>query len=525
MKYTKTILLAGMLTCLTACSEEVIDTYVPPLQVHTITPTSEDFLTFGTTVASLEPSSRVTVIPAVAGEVEQVYVSLGDQVNLGDLLCIVDSEAVESQCDTADDAVSRATDSINTLLESMLVKAPVSGYVQSIDEKLDHSVSGSSQLAFLSNQQQMTVKLPFLFGSVDSTWIGATADLSFLDTGESLSGRVTEISGGSEYLYSNIAVNYVTITVDNPGGIPVGRKVAGTVKGVTCSADGEFDSEASSPVMSGLTGTLDEIYVSVGEYVTAGTPMFRVVNPSTDSQLKSAQDGLADAVEARNDAYDLLADYRVTANVAGTVSNVLVKRFDVIGQSSGVVEISTTDHMELTFSVSEAVLPYLTIGQELNISSQGKEVLGEISEISKVASSQTGLFTIKGVIYGEDVLTGTTAQVEYMDFLVEDALTIPFEAVHFIGDNSYVYVVEDNTALKTEVQIAQFTADRIIITDGIDESAQLVSSWSAQLRNGLTVELASSASSSSSDQKTSEAEDTEEEDTEELDEEKKEAEE
>ncbi len=519
MKYSKLMVLASTLFCLnflTACAEEEIDTYVAPLQVHTISPTVEDFLTYGSTVASLEPSSRVVVMPGISGEVEQVFLSLGDQVQVGDLICIVDSEAVETQCSNAEDAVSRARDSIDTLLETMLVNAPISGYVQSIDEQLDHSISGGTQLAYLSNQQQMTVKLPFLYGSVNNTWIGAIADLSFVDTGESISGIVTEISGGSDYLYGNIAVNYVTITVDNPGGIPVGRRVAGTVLGINCSADGEFSLESSSPVISGLVGTLDEIYVSVGQYVTAGTPMFRITSPSMESQLKSARDGLDDAIEAMNDAYDMLADYRVTANIAGTVSNVLVKPFDIIGQSSGVVEISTTDHMELTFSVSEAVMPYLTVGQELKISSQGKAVYGEISEISKVASSQTGLFTVKGVIYGEDVLTGTTAQVEYVDFLVQDALTIPFEAVHFIGEECFVYVVEDSVAVKTAVEIAQFTEEKIIITEGIEEDSLLISSWSAQLRNGLTVDLQSSDTKTSSVEKTedTEVEDAEVEDTE-----------
>ncbi|MFI3253745.1 MAG: HlyD family efflux transporter periplasmic adaptor subunit [Eubacteriales bacterium] len=496
MNYKQSILCLGLLTCLTGCSEEVVDTYVPPLQVETISPVREDFLTHGSSVAQLEPGSRVMVMPGITGEVEEVFVSLGDKVNIGDLICIIDSEAVETQCENADDAVSRAMDSINTLTESMLVKAPVSGYIQSIDESLSHSVSGSSQLAYISNQQQMTVKLPFLQSAVSNAWIGASAQLSFVDTGENLTGTVTEISGSPDYLYGNIPVNYVTISVNNPGGIPVGRKVAGSVQGVNCSADGSFESQASSPVMSGLAGTLDEIYVSVGQYVAAGTPMFRVVTPSSESQLKSAQDGLSDAVKARDDAYDLLADYQVTANIAGTVSDVYVKNLDFLGQTGAVIEISTTEQMELTFSVSEAVLPFLSRGQDLTISSQGKEVFGAISEISTVASAQNGLFTIKGVIEEEDILTGTTASVSYVDFLVEDALTIPFEAIHFVGEESFVYVIKDNTAWKTPVEVAQFTADKIIITQGISENDVLISSWSAQLRNGLQVETTASEEAS-----------------------------
>lgn len=488
MNYKRHLLLVGLLACLTSCAEEeVVDSYVPPLIVNTIQPSVENFRTYGSTVASLEPSNRVMIMPSIVGEVENVYVSLGDVVKVGDLLCVVDTDTVDDQVTTASDAVERATDSINTLLEGMLVKAPVSGYVQSINESLNHQVSASSQLAYLSNQREMTVKIPFLDSYVDGTWIGKTAKLTFTDTDESITGIVTEISGQPDFLYGNISVNYVTVTVTNPGSITAGRKVAGVVDGITCSDNGVFESKASSPVMSGLSGTLDAIYVSVGDYVTAGTTMFRVTNVSTDSQLKSAQDGLADAVKARNDAYDLIADYRVTANVAGTVSNVLVKPFDMISQSSAVVEISTTDRMELTFSVTETVLPNLFLGQELKVTSQGKEVYGEISELSTVADTSTGLFTVKGMLAKEEVLTGTTAQVEYIDFEAKNTMTIPFQSVHFIGEDSFVFLVEDNIAVKQQVEIGRFTEDTIIITGGLEEDDVLISSWSTQLRNGLEV--------------------------------------
>ncbi len=533
MKLRKMWVLATALCCLACCSaEEEVDTYVASLTVQTTSPTVEHFQTQASTVASLEPGTRVVLLPTVSGEILQMNATLGGTVNVGDLIAVIDNENAqtqvenredqvdavqtqirnaESRVETAQNSVTRAEEAIETILEGMLVKAPVSGYVQSIDEKYMHSVSSSTQLAYLSNQKQMTVKIPFLDSYVNNSWIGQTAQLSFVETGESMTGRVTEISGATAYLYGNVAVNYITITVDNPGGIPVGRKVAASVNGISCSDNGEFESQASSPVICGLNGTLDEIYVSVGQYVTAGTTMFRITSTSVESQLKSAQDNLDDAKKALEDAYDDLQDiyddladayedladakadledYRVRANVSGTISAVLAQKFDMASPSSGLIEVSTTNHMEVTFSVSEAVLPYLSLGQELAISSQGQNVTGRISEIAKVANSQTGLFTIIGTITGESVLTGTSAQVEYTDFEVKNALVIPFSAVHFVGDECYVFVVEQGEAVKKEIQVAQFTAEKIIVTDGLTTQDTLISSWSTQLRNGLPVVIA-----------------------------------
>ncbi len=478
---------ALMLSSLVACATQEVDTTVAPLVVETTTPTIMDFTTTGTAVAHLEPGSRVTVAPGIQGEVEQVFVSLGDMVEVGDLLCIVDSEQVETQRDNARNGVTRAQDGINAITDGMLVKAPVSGYVQSIDEKLTHAVSASSQLAILTNQQEMKVKLPFIDSAVSNSWVGATAQLTFVDTGEKLTGRVTEISGSPEYLYSNVAVRQVTIVVSNPGGIQSGRRVAAEVNGVGCSGDGTFESQASSPVICGLNGTLDAIFVSNGQYVTAGTPMFRVTSTGVESQLLSAQNSLADALDALEDVNDLLADYRVTATIAGTISEVYVKPLDMMSASSPVAEISTTDKGELSFSVSEVVMPYLSLGQTLVVTSSTGEVEGKITEISSVASAQTGLFSIKGIVEDQNVLVGTSAQISYTDFRIEDALVIPFQAMQFIGEDCYVFVVEEGIAQRRQVEYSRFSQDSAVITSGLSLDDVLISSWSTQLRQGLAV--------------------------------------
>lgn len=482
------LFLAGILAVsLTSCSEEVVDVTVDPLTVRIVSPSQQDFSTTGSSVATLEPGSRVSVIPGVQGEIEQVLVSLGDTINSGDLICTVDAEMAYTQRDNAQDAVTRAHEALAAIQEGLLVKAPISGYVQSIEGKLNHAVSGSTQLAYLNNQKNMTVKIPFLESMVDSSWIGQTANLSFLDTGEKITGTVTELTGTPSFLYGNIAVHYVTISVYNPGGIQDGRKVAAEVNGVACTADGVFESEADSAVISGLSGTLNQIYVSVGDYVNAGDTMFRVVNTSTDNQILNAENSIADAIDARQDAYDLIADYRVTAPISGTVSEVYIKALDQIGGTSAVIEISTTEEMELTFNVSESVVPYLFIGQSLDITSVTGDAKGEITEIAAVASSQTGLFTIKGRVLGDTLLTGTSASVSYEDFAEDDVLVIPFEAVQFIGERSYVFLVQDDIAVKQEVILSRFSQTEVIVLEGLSTSDRIISTWSSQLRNGLEV--------------------------------------
>lgn len=478
-----------LMLCLTACTEEVeVEVTVDPLTVRTISPSYEDFTTTGSTIASLEPATRVNVVPTVQGEIQRVFVSLGDYVSVGSTICTIDSEMADTQRENAEDAVLRAQEALQYIEDSLIVNAPISGYIQSIEAKLDHSVSASSQLAYMNNRREMTVKIPFLDSMVDSSWIGETANLTFVDTGEKLTGTVTEISGTPSYLYSNIAVNYVTINVTNPGGIQDGRRVAAEINGITCTADGSFTSEADSPVMSGLNGTVDSIYINVGDYVTAGEPMFRIVSVATDNQILNAQNSINDAQDAVEDAVELLEDYVVTAPISGTITEVYMNALDTANGGSPVVEISTTNDTELTFSVSESVVSYLKVGQTLGVQSHSGEGTGTITNIAKVANSQTGLFTIQGRLVSGSLLSGTSATVSYTDYIESNALVIPFESIQFVGDQCFVFVVEDNTAVKKEVFISRYSGDKVIIKEGLTSDDLIISTWSAQLRNGLEVQ-------------------------------------
>lgn len=484
------LLAAVLMMSLVSCAEEVVEeiVVVDPLIVRTVNPWVEDFSTYGSAVAKLEPGNRVNVTTTVQGEIQDVYVSLGDSVGVGTLICTVDTEMVETQIENAQDAVERAYEALEAIEASLIVKAPISGYIQTIDAKLEHTVSASSQLAYMNNRREMTVQIPFLDSMVSSSWIGQTANLSFIDTGEKLTGIVTEIAGTPSYLYNNIAVNYVTVTVENPGGIQDGRRVAAEVNGITCSADGSFTSEADSPVISGLSGTVNEIYVSSGDYVYAGQPMFRIVNTSTDNQILNAQNSISDAEDTVEDLIEDLDDYRVTAPISGTISEVYMKALDTSNGASPVVEISSTGDTELSFSVSEAVMPFLKVGQTLAVESYTGEATARITEISKVANSSTGLFTIQGRLVEGSLFSGTSATVSYIDYSESNALVIPFEAIQFVGDQCFVFAVEDGKAVKKEISISRYSGDKAIVASGVTVEDSLIYTWSAQLRNGLAVQ-------------------------------------
>ncbi|MFI3312988.1 MAG: efflux RND transporter periplasmic adaptor subunit [Eubacteriales bacterium] len=479
------------LALLCGCAQdEVAEETTAAVAVSTTQPVVETYATTGTYLASLEPQSRVTVMPLLSGEIETVDVTLGDAISEGDLLCTLDTEDIIDQCETLDTTVARVQTSYNAIADGLLVKAPVSGYIYSIDTSLGYAVGATDQLAYLSNQQSMTIELPFLDALVSDSWMGTAATLSLVDTGEQLSGTVTDISGTTAFLYETIQVRYVTITVNTPGALSVGRSATATVNGTTCSDSGVFSNAESSPVYSGLSGYVDAIYVSNGQYVTAGTSMFRVTNTSTLLQLSNGADSVQDAIDARDDMYEILEDYTVTAPISGTISAVYVQPLDIISASSPVMEISTTDRMEISFSVPQSTVNHLFVGESFDVTTGQGTATGTVSQVSTVADATSGLFVVKGLVEGDGtaMLSGTTAQVELKTYAKEDAMIIPYDAVQFVGSNAYVYQVVDNYTVQVPIEIEKYDSTRILVASGLSSTDTIVATWSAQLRDGLLVE-------------------------------------
>ncbi len=491
-KYLSLLLIATLsMGLLTGCMEAESSNENLPITVQTTTASTGEFSLYGTYLATIEPYNQTAVMPMLQGEVSEISVAIGEQVKEGDVLMTVDTENAQDQYETATDAVNRASESYGNIYESTVVKAPISGYVRDIDTELLATVAPTSQLAYVSNDNEMEIKIPFLTNDIANISIGETALVSLSDTGEVLNGMVKEISGAPEFIYGNIQVNYVTISVQNPGGVQAGREATATIGAFACSDVGKFESSGSSPVISGLSGTVEEIFVQNGDYVTVGQPMFRVLNPSIKTQLTNAGNSISDAQDRQEDASEYLSDHAVKAPISGTVSSIAVEEFDMISTNSVVMEIVSEDSNYVTFSVSEKTIPHIKVGETFTVEVSGNELNGTVTEVSTVANSKTGLFTVKGQIEqnGVKLYSGTTAEVTIANFTDENALVIPFDAVQYQGEEAYVYIYNDGVAEKRIIEVSNFDNDEIIVTDGIEKNEKIITTWSSGLRaNALVTE-------------------------------------
>ena len=58
---------------------------------------------------------------------------------------------------------------------------------------------------------------------------------------------------------------------------------------------------------------------------------------------------------------------------------------------------------------------------------------------------------------------------------------------------AYVYIMQNGTAVRTNVTIGLYTADEIAVTSGLTPGDEVITTWSASLRDGSAVRLANEA--------------------------------
>ena len=193
--------------------------------------------------------------------------------------------------------------------------------------------------------------------------------------------------------------------------------------------------------------------------------------------------------------------YEVTYRPDGVVEavNVTQNNFAASGQVAFV--ISNGNNKTVTFYVTDSVRQTLTPGQAVTVTYNGQSYEGAVTEIGGVVDAQVGQFRVKAIIDGaQDLPDGLAVELTTTAHQVTGAVLIPSDAMFFESGVSYVYVVQDGKAVRSDVTIGLYTADTIAVTSGLTLGDEVITTWSSSLRDGVSVQTAAQAEDSESAQ-------------------------
>ena len=301
------------------------------------------------------------------------------------------------------------------------------------------------------------------------------------------------------------------------GNISLSTELTGTVE----AADVVY-------VYAKAAGDVTAVHVKAGDIVTPGQVLCEIDTEQVDSarnSMESSQVNLAQAesnlsrmqvlyqggdlsqqeyeqytnavktarlqYESARMAYNRQVEYStVTAPIGGRIETCDVEVYDRINQSAQLCVIAGEGESRITFFVTQRMRTNIREGDEVEIQKNGTVYKGNISEISSMVDTSSGLFKVKAEMENtEEIAIGSTVKLSLITARAENAMLVPVDAVYYSGGDGYVYLFQDGIARMAPVEVGLYDSEYAEILSGLNGEEQVISTWSSNLYEGAKIRL------------------------------------
>ena len=243
------------------------------------------------------------------------------------------------------------------------------------------------------------------------------------------------------------------------------------------------------------TRALFEIGAASQLEVTQAELQLQSAIATRNTTLAQLEAGMENAKSGLEQLDIIMENVDQDGNVIAPISGVLASMTAVDGSytntSFPVAVINGTEGMKITVSVSESLVPQLSIGDrvDISISSIGDTFKGTIRSVDQTASMQTSLYSVTVAIPAEveGLIAGMFADVTFHTNVNDNAVVIPTQAILTSNAVQHVFVVENDTAVYREVTTGLTGSGVTEITSGLSVGEQMVTVGQAYLQDGDAV--------------------------------------
>lgn len=455
---------------------------------------------------TLEAADSYSVTTLIEGSILTADFEEGDEVEEGTILYTIDSSDASNSLEQAEISLNQAQRSYNNQLESqedLIITAPVSGQVYSIDVEMGDDVAAGETVATIRDSQTMSLEVSFPADDASSFYVGQSATVTLDSTFETLTGTISKISGTDTVLTGNVIVRSVTIDVSNPGGLSTEQTASAAVGTATSTASGTFTYKEEETVTAQVSGEVSSIRVSEGDQVSSGQTLIVLTSDDLDDSLQSASESLRNAEISLENQYENLDDYTITSPIKGTIVDKNYNAGETTEANQVLCTIYDLSYLTMTLSVDELDIASIEVGQSVSIVADAVEdttYTGTVTKVS-VAGTSSGSATTYPVTIRIDetdgLLPGMSVDATIELASAEDVLAIPSAALNR-GDTVLVTADSPSAANGTLVESTAEDGEdyySVEVTTGVsgDDYIEIVSG----LQEGDTVAYIPTSSSSS----------------------------
>lgn len=189
-------------------------------------------------------------------------------------------------------------------------------------------------------------------------------------------------------------------------------------------------------------------------------------------------------------------DRRIIAPFDGVVGITDVEVGDRITEQTQVTTIDDRDVLLIDFRIPEAAVSLLTQGAELTVQPwrySGPPVTAEIVERDSRINPQTRMFRARAAIDNskDDFLPGTSFRTQ-IQLRGKEFVSVPEAALSWGPNSPYIWLSENKTAQRVQVQIEQRLEGRVLVSGDIERDDILIVEGIQNLRDGQPLKFKNS---------------------------------
>ena len=420
-------------------------------QIGTIQSTVEGY---GTAV----PKEQASITLSAAGTVQEVYVTVGQQVFAGDPLYTIDSQEARDKLQDAQENLDSLMKDMADLQEdaaNLTVRAPFAGKLQEVqDFEIDQEVSKGAPVATLVNDKKLKLSLYFSYAYENQIAVGQRVDVSVPAVMRSFTGTVEKINKVS-YISPEGAVHFeVVVVFDNPGTLTAGMDASvsltaadGTVIYPYENGKTEFyetrsiTARAGGPV-TGLGNLLNHANVAAGE------PLLYLGSSTIDADIRAKQEQINTAQETLATAQEGVSNFNAVAPIDGVVFSCALEPGKEVKEGDTAITISNTTTMLVDITVDNRNIGFIQAGMTMELTDQatGTPYVGTVTTVAMQGEVGTGMTTYP-VQLEVDNSMGTLTSGSWLNYTlvtaeVTDCVIVPNQCVRRVTDvNGDIYRV------------------------------------------------------------------------------------
>ena len=400
---------------------------------------------------TINAADSYTVKSLVTGTVLTADFELGDTIQKGDVLYVIDSSDVEGDLESAQLSVSQAQRSYDDAADARNVRTKISGEVSSFAVAAGDAVQAGQTVATVRDTSVMLLAVDFPAAEAQSFAVGQAAQVMPDTTFEVLNGTIRSVSGADPSGDASLMTCTVTIAVPNAGSLTTAQAAVAQVNGVSSLNSAHFTYQREETVVAAASGTVSELCVREGSTVRQDDVLLRITGKDLDKQAQNAADNLRSAELRMSSAERNISHYTIDAPISGTIVDKKVKAGDKLSANDTAMQnlctIYDMSYLEMKLNVDELKIRSLEVGQEVEITADavpGETYKGVISSILVAGTTANGSTSYPVTVRIDDMgelLPGMNATAKITTASVKNVLALPNAA---LVRGSYVLVTKDS---------------------------------------------------------------------------------